>query len=273
MTTDCNPPADPTATARQRARPYLIAILGLIILIFLMLLPPSSPDLRDSPFATDIPAACRQILWVRSPSITSPQARMQLMQRASATSAWQQVGPDIPVTLGHAGLGWGKGLHQSPPPAGFPEKIEGDKRSPAGLFLLPTLFGMAPATETGPLNMPYIALRPGIIGVDDPASTHYNQIVDSRLVTRDWSSNESMSRHKKLYRWGAFVAHNPEGIPGAGSCIFLHLWPGEGRSTSGCTAMSEADIERVIRWLAASQQPCLLQEVLQENGSIDSRNL
>jgi len=174
---------------------------------------------------------------------------------------WHSAAGPIAVTLGHQGLAWGKGEHTVPPPAGFRIKHEGDKCSPAGVFRIPFAFGLAGTSEAAWLKIPYTPLTPTIIGVDDPKSKYYNQIVDNTKVERDWDSNEAMVRHDKLYQWGAFIAHNPEGTPGLGSCIFLHLWPGPGRGTSGCTAMAADSLKQVLGWLDPVKEPRLVQGV------------
>ena len=61
------------------------------------------------------------------------------------------------------------------------------------------------------------------------------------------------------YRWGAVVAHNLDQVPGAGSCIFLHVWEGAGVPTAGCTAMPEAEMLRLVRWLDRNKNPLLVQ--------------
>jgi L,D-peptidoglycan transpeptidase YkuD (ErfK/YbiS/YcfS/YnhG family) len=78
-------------------------------------------------------------------------------------------------------------------------------------------------------------------------------------VERDWDSNEAMMRHGKLYELGAFIANNPKNVPGDGSCIFMHVWPGPGQGTAGCTAMSVGDLQRVLLWLDPEKHPCLVQ--------------
>ena len=163
------------------------------------------------------------------------------------------------MTLGRNGLAWGVGEHSSPPPADFPIKREGDGCSPAGIFRIPFAFGIPPSTDASWIKLPYTHLTQDIIGIDDPKSQHYNQVLNARAVERDWDSDERMNRHQKVYRWGAFIAHNPDAIPGGGSCIFLHLWPGPGRSTAGCTAMSEKDLIQTLQWLDPSQNPRLIQ--------------
>src|SRR5215831_18973962 len=76
-------------------------------------------------------------------------------------------------------------------------------------------------------RMQYIALTPSVECVDDPRSSRYNQLFDSRGVARDWNSSEQMRRDDELYRWGVLVAHNVgPAVGGAGSCVFLHIWQG-----------------------------------------------
>ena len=61
------------------------------------------------------------------------------------------------------------------------------------------------------------------------------------------------------YALGIVVEHNPRNIPGAGSCIFIHLWRGAKTGTAGCTILREADLFTLARWLDASRQPVLIQ--------------
>jgi D-alanyl-D-alanine dipeptidase len=96
--------------------------------------------------------------------------------------------------------------------------------------------------------------------VDDPASHYYNQLVDRSKVARvDWRSSEQMRRSDDLYKWGIFVAHNAAATPGAGSCIFMHIWKNSSTPTTGCTAMAERDLLQLLRWLAPKAQPILVQ--------------
>ena len=219
---------------------------------------PAAPAI-PAVFATSIPANCRQVLLVLSPSQPSATARLWLLERDGGDDEWEMVGEPMPVTLGHTGLAWGVGVHAAEAPDGFPVKREGDKCSPAGVFRLPFAFGQAPAADAPWMRMPYTPLTPSIVGVDDPKSRYYNQVVDNTVITPDWDSNEPMQRHGDLYRWGAFIGHNPEGTPGLGSCIFFHLWPGPGKGTAGCTGMSGEDIEKVLRWLDPAKEPHLVQ--------------
>jgi L,D-peptidoglycan transpeptidase YkuD (ErfK/YbiS/YcfS/YnhG family) len=214
--------------------------------------PPSS-------LATDIPNACRQLLLVLSPSTDSPSAQTWLLERPWNGDPWHLNDGPFTTTLGRAGLAWGTGLHRYSPPPNFPLKTEGDKRSPAGLFPIPQAFGIAPQTHASHLRLPYIPITEHTIGVDDVTSKHYNQIVDDRQVLRDWVSHEAMIQHAKLYEWGAVIAHNPDCIPGLGSCIFLHLAPDGENATAGCTALNSQDLQATLSWLDPAKHPLLLQ--------------
>jgi D-alanyl-D-alanine dipeptidase len=173
--------------------------------------------------------------------------------------AWQQVGPAIPVVMGRSGLGWGRGLNPSSPTG--PQKKEGDGRSPAGIFRLTYAFGYAPAEEVREIKLPYIQCTSSVECVDDTNSSYYNIIVDSRAVAKvDWKSSEKMRMNDDEYKLGVFVAHNASPAePGAGSCVFMHIWKEPGHPTSGCTAMSVGGIESLLGWLDPRSNPVLVQ--------------
>jgi D-alanyl-D-alanine dipeptidase len=96
--------------------------------------------------------------------------------------------------------------------------------------------------------------------VDDAGSRFYNQVVDRQSVAPDWTSSEHMLRPDELYRWGIVVDHNSNPVqPGAGSCIFLHIWRGPGQGTVGCTAMPRDQIESILAWLDPTRKPLLVQ--------------
>jgi L,D-peptidoglycan transpeptidase YkuD (ErfK/YbiS/YcfS/YnhG family) len=209
--------------------------------------------------ASGVPQSCRQVLLVVSPHRSSVTARAWQLVRPDSSSAWQTAGGPFAVTLGRKGLAWGLGPHTPAPPAGWPVKREGDGCSPAGVFPITFAFGVAPKTAEPSIRLPYRQCTPTVRGVDDPGSRYYNQVIDATSVTRDWQSSEEMLRDDGLYRWGAFVAHNPDGRSSAGACIFLHLWRGPGAPTGGCTAMNESDLKRLLAWFDPAAAPCLVQ--------------
>ena len=64
---------------------------------------------------------------------------------------------------------------------------------------------------------------------------------------------------KNYYKYGLVVDHNPKAIPGAGSCIFMHIKKPNHIPTVGCTAMSETVMKSVLKWLDPSKHPLLIQ--------------
>ncbi|MFO8175310.1 MAG: serine hydrolase, partial [Longimicrobiales bacterium] len=163
--------------------------------------------------------------------------------------SWRQAGPPVPVVVGRSGVG---------------PKKEGDGRSPQGMFSLGPAFGYAPEPPAG-VEFPFRAMAPASVCVDDTASAFYDLVFDADTLSgaKDWDSAEAMRRDlahgDDLYQLGVMVRYNADRVPGAGSCIFLHLWRGPGSPTAGCTAMAEDDLLEILRWLDPGADPLLVQ--------------
>lgn len=202
-----------------------------------------------------IPAASTQLLLCIAADWDSPAARLHAFER-HADEGWQPVGEPIPVTLGHHGLAWGLGLH---PPMDGRAKTEGDGRAPAGIFPVTALFGPTAPPPPG-YRLPFHVATPSLKCVDDPASRHYNCLVDAAALPPDWRSAEDMLRPDLRYQLGAVVAHNAAPPrPGAGSCIFLHVWESPDSPTAGCTAMALPHMQQLAAWLDGARSPLLVQ--------------
>lgn len=160
---------------------------------------------------------------------------------------WRGVGDGIPVVVGRSGVG---------------PKQEGDGRSPQGVFPLGFAFGYEEASPV-PTDLTYRHLPPEAVCVDDSESRRYNRIVFEPGSDPDWNSAEAMRRDlahgDDLYALGVTVEYNPNATPGAGSCIFLHIWRGPESPTAGCTAMAEGDLRTVLGWLQPRHEPILVQ--------------
>ena len=204
----------------------------------------------------------RQCLVVVAPDWNAKTGVLRAFERKSSRSDWQPHAAAIPVVLGKSGLAWGRGLGDFNATV---RKVEGDNKAPAGIFRLGPAFGYAPKSEARWIKLAYVALTNRTEGIDDAQSRYYNQLVDrSKVAKVDWRSSEQMLRNDVLYKWGVFVAHNPAATPGAGSCIFLHIWKNSGAATAGCTAMPEPDLVNLLRWLDPAARPVLVQMPRQE---------
>lgn len=199
---------------------------------------------------TAIPATTRQLITGVTDSWSSTRAQLQLWTRTAA-GGWVASGPAWDAVIGHAGTGWGIGRHGRDQ---RPAKREGDGKSPAGIFALRRSYGYA-ATPPAGTKLQYETA--GVLEcVDDPDSQRYTQIVDGTREKRDWKSSERMKRDDALYQWVIDIAHNPDRLPDAGSCIFFHVWGGrESSTTTGCTAMAQDKLEALMLAIDPAAEP------------------
>jgi D-alanyl-D-alanine dipeptidase len=227
---------------------------ALVLTLAFVLCAAAPPETR--PAFTLAGTGAAQVLLVLGDGWDAPTGTLWRFERDG--DRYRRVGDGVPVVVGRNGLAWGLGL--SPPgPGNEPQKREGDGRAPAGVFRLGTAVGYAEKAPEG-VTLPWRPATPGLRCVDDPASPHYNTYVDQDAVTPDWKSAEVMRRDDGLYEMLVTVAHNADPPrPGAGSCIFVHVWRAAGRGTAGCTAMDRADLLGVLRWLSPEAKPVLVQ--------------
>lgn len=218
----------------------------------------------SAPTANAWEASTLQALVVTTAGWSSPDAHLSLYERKDTRSGWLPARSGIQAVVGRNGMAWGRGLHPDPG-ADALRKREGDGKSPAGVFRLGAAFGDASPASVPWIGLSYRQTLEGSRCVDDPSSAFYNRLIEEGAVRKDWMSSESMRRGDGQYRLGLLVGHNREPVePEAGSCIFLHIWAGPSVGTSGCTALSAADVERILRWLRAEADPVLIQLPEQE---------
>ncbi len=212
----------------------------------------------------DLPGRHRQVLLVSAPTPSSSTGRLQRYWRdANAPSAWQEEGRAVLVRLGEAGLGVGRGAYAARSTAwiGYPQKTEGDRRSPAGVFLLHDAFGTQ-VVRTGQARRgwPLRLVRPTDVWIDDSQSSLYNtwqslSPAESTGHAGRWRSAELLS----AYALAVIIGHNESPIQAnGGSAIFLHSWD-LGRATNGCTGVAQEDLEPIVDWLAPDASPLLVQ--------------
>ena len=204
-----------------------------------------------------IPADSTQLLLVTAADWQAPGGRLQAFERVDGT--WRVVRPAFAVSIGKNGSAWGVGLH---PPQDGPLKREGDGKAPAGVFELGNAFGYAPANATA---LGYRPMTESDWCVDVNDSPLYNRIVSTleagEAAVADSSEPMRRDLHRNgdsVYAKGFVIAHNPNNINGAGSCIFAHLWRAPGAATAGCTAMPEAEMDALLAWLDRSRRPILV---------------
>jgi L,D-peptidoglycan transpeptidase YkuD (ErfK/YbiS/YcfS/YnhG family) len=181
-------------------------------------------------------ADAKRLVLVTAPSMNDMVATMRLYERASANEAWRALDAAEPVTIGRAGMGWSQ-FFLKLARRGEPLKVEGDKRTPAGIYPIGRSFGILASSRPN-----YLHVTPDTICVNDVSSPAYNTIA-SRARVGPAVGAENMSRVLPMYRRGLLVNYPTDAKRYAGSCIFIHVWRSPTTGTAGCVAMPEPRVE------------------------------
>jgi D-alanyl-D-alanine dipeptidase len=232
----------------------IAATLVSLSLIALLVMSCSS---SQAPGDKDPLAQSQQLVVVQANSWDEFKGILFTYERNNPDEAWKEVFDPFPVVLGLKGIAWGQGLEDYRQPDN--QKVEGDKRSPAGIFSLTSVFGYKSEVSAQVLHMPYIHVDDQVRCIEDSKSAWYNQIVREDALSPDWDGADHMLRDDNLYQWGAFVAHNSDAVEQGGSCIFLHIWRGSEQGTLGCTAMHPDHMVELVYWLKSRKHPLLVQ--------------
>lgn len=136
------------------------------------------------------------------------------------------------------------------------DKREGDLRTPAGTFGFQFLFGSQPNPG---VHFPYRLTAPSVVWDDDPASPLYNEWVDT-AAGLDAGANPEPMFVTPVYRYGAVIAYNTARTPSLGSGIFLHVT--DGKATTGCISIPEAQLLSLLRWLDPAGSPAIVVRVV-----------
>jgi L,D-peptidoglycan transpeptidase YkuD (ErfK/YbiS/YcfS/YnhG family) len=206
--------------------------------------------------AGPLPAGTTQLVLVVAPTADDSRAVVTRWEREG--DGWTAVGEPFPARIGAEGLAWGRGLH---PPQPGRQKVEGDDRAPAGVFLLGDAWAYDPIAPSGGWPAHVVGSRD--LWVEDPASPLYNThvVVAGDRSLEPWEDAARMRLGDPAHALKVFVAHNapPDAVPGAGSAIFLHTWRRDGdRPTAGCTAMARSDLDALVGWLSPAATPVLV---------------
>lgn len=199
--------------------------------------------------------ASSQAVVVTAQSADGPRA--SITAYALEAGRWKAVIGPIPAVLGQRGIT----LHGH----------EGGQQSPAGIFYLGRAFGTQPRPDG--VSLPYTQTTAYDYWVDDATSPDYNRWETWYGNPKSrWKSAERL--HIPDYEYAAVIEYNTHPIvPGRGSAMFFHVWPGPDGWTAGCTAVSKDNVLKVLRWLVPTARPVIIQgtpaqlaEVARANG-------
>lgn len=132
--------------------------------------------------------------------------------------------------------------------SGLGKTVEGDGKTPCGVFHATGAFGVRPCPGG---NLPYLLLTPSIFACDEPGE-YYNTLIDTSVVHHR-CKGEDMYRIVPSYNYGMTIDFNPERVFPKGSNIFVHCFgASRGKSTSGCIALPERRMKRLLTLASCS---------------------
>lgn len=181
-------------------------------------------------------AGARKLVLVTAPTMTDMAATMRLYERPSPAERWRALGAAEPATIGRGGMAWSQFFAKLARRL-EPIKVEGDKRSPAGIFPIGRSFGTLASSRAD-----YLHVMPDTICVYDPSNPAYNTIT-SRAKVGPRVYAENMGHILPMYRRGLLVDYPTDARRRAGSCIFIHVWRSPTTGTAGCVAVPEPRVE------------------------------
>ena len=190
-----------------------------------------------------------RLIVVTVPTLTSPVGTLRLFERRRSDAGWTVIGTAQPVTLGSRGVAWGRAFRYLAAD-NEPIKIEGNKRSPAGIYAIGRPFGFAQSQLAG-----YLRLQPDSVCVEDPSSPAYNTITSVSSLGRSVGA-QNMGAIAR-FRRGLIIDYPTDAANRAGSCIFIHIQKKDPTSgTAGCLNLPEDRIAALQKF--ANKHPTAL---------------
>lgn len=124
------------------------------------------------------------------------------------------------------------------------QKREGDHASPIGVFALRKIYYRSDKGIVPDCVLPCHAITPEDGWCDDPKHPLYNQKISRPFD----ASHETLWRDDHLYDVIVVLGHNDAPpVPGAGSCIFMHVAKEGYTGTEGCVALKLPDLLALLK--------------------------
>jgi L,D-peptidoglycan transpeptidase YkuD (ErfK/YbiS/YcfS/YnhG family) len=133
------------------------------------------------------------------------------------------------------------------------KKLEGDGKSPTGIFKLGKLFSYEKQTKTRLENQ---QTTKDDKWIDDSNSAHYNKFIRGFTTAKSF---ENLLLKNDAYKYCVVIEYNTNPIiKGKGSAIFFHLAIKAPYFTAGCVAIKEEYMKLMVNWLDPKQNPTII---------------
>ena len=159
---------------------------------------------------------------------------------ATATTGTLEVnGRRYDCTLGRAGV------------IPFAQKIEGDGKTPLGVFPLRQLIYRADRVEKPITQLPAEVLTAQTGWCEDAALADYYKMI----TLPHPAATVHMTREDHLYDYVVVIGYNDAPVvPGKGSAIFMHLAHPDFKPTAGCVGLRPEDMLEVLKYCDKSSE-------------------
>ncbi len=132
-------------------------------------------------------------------------------------------------------------------------KLEGDGKSPTGIFRLGKLFTYEKKLNT---LLEYQQTTKEDKWIDDPNSEDYNTYVRGSTNAKSY---ENLLLNSDAYKYCMVIEYNTSPvIKGKGSAIFFHLGVKKPYFTAGCVAINEENMKLIVNWLDPKLNPTII---------------
>jgi len=129
-------------------------------------------------------------------------------------------------------------------------KLEGDGKTPTGLFTFGQLFSYQQNIKS---KLPFIQTTKEDKWIDDPTSDAYNTYLRGETNAKSY---ENLLLKSDAYKYCMVINYNTQPVvKGKGSAIFFHLGQ---QPTSGCVAIPEKNMLSLLKWMKKKDHPSIL---------------
>ena len=191
---------------------------------------------------------CEQLFVVSNTTAASVVSDLKVYEKGD--NGWVEVDSlSGPCNVGRKGF------------ASYGKKVEGDGKSPTGIFTITHFFSKDPQFTA---KLEKIEVTKKTIWVDDPKDPLYNQYCEQSDAHP--KKGEKLIRKDAQYDYVMVINYNTEErIPSKGSAIFFHVWSRPGGGTAGCVAVEKQHILKIFDWIDTEKHPKIVMGSLEND--------
>jgi L,D-peptidoglycan transpeptidase YkuD (ErfK/YbiS/YcfS/YnhG family) len=179
-----------------------------------------------------------QIVIVKSKTAKATSALVYLYEK-DADGQVYRVFSDLPARIGRKGVG---------------KVRQNDEKTPSGVYKIDFLFGHAKLSFNKNMKYKHVTARDYWVG--DTRYRAYNKWVRLKAGQKRPAWNDYERLRISTYKRAANIAYNTDPIKkGKGGAIFMHKWKNAKTATSGCIALSEKNLNKLLTSLDKKRNP------------------